>query len=71
VSRARLAVVEQALFDSGVFQTAAQIQTPAKNEVLSFIRFFNAKVERPADTHKQIVAVYGDIINREMGTSGP
>jgi len=38
---------------------AAPIQSPTKNEVRSGIRFPNAKVERPAEIHKQIVAVYG------------
>jgi hypothetical protein len=30
------------------------------------IRFLNAKGERPAEIHKQIVAVYGNIINRHL-----
>ena len=36
---------------------AAPIQSPAKCEVLSVTRFLNAKGERPAEIHKQIVAV--------------
>jgi hypothetical protein len=42
-----------------VFEMAAPIQRNAKCEVLSVIRFLNAKGERPAEIHKQIVAVYG------------
>ena len=36
---------------------AAPIQSPAKCEVRSVRRFLNAKGERPAEIHKQIVAV--------------
>jgi hypothetical protein len=54
VSRACLTVVEPALFEM-----AAPIQSPAKCEVCSIIRFLNAKEECPAEIHKQIVAVYG------------
>jgi len=36
---------------------AAPIQSPAKCEVRSIIRFLNAKDERPAEIHKQIVTV--------------
>jgi hypothetical protein len=42
---------------------AAPIQSPANCEVRSVIRFLNAKVERPAEIHKQIVADYGDVMN--------
>jgi hypothetical protein len=34
--------------------------------VCSVIRFLNAKGERPAEIHKQIVAVYGNVINRHL-----
>jgi len=44
---------------------AAPIQSPAKCEVRSVLRFLNAKVERPAEIHKQIVAVYGNVMNRQ------
>ena len=44
---------------------AAPIQSPAKCEVRSVIRFLNAKCERPAEIHKQIVAVYGNVMNRQ------
>jgi hypothetical protein len=37
-------VVEPALFERDVFEMAAPIQSPAKCEVCSVIRFFNAKV---------------------------
>jgi hypothetical protein len=46
-----------------VFEMAAPIQSPAKCEVRSVIRFLSAKGERPAEIHKQIVAVYGNDMN--------
>ena len=42
---------------------AAPIQSPAKCGVHSVIRFLNAKGERPAEIRKQIVAVYGNVMN--------
>jgi hypothetical protein len=48
-----------------VFEMAAPIQNTAKCEMLSVIRFLNAKGERPAEIHKQIVAVYGKVMNRQ------
>jgi len=68
VSRARLTMVEPALFELDVFEMAAPIQSPAKCEVRSVIRFLNAKGERPAEIHKQIVAVYGNVMNRQNVT---
>ena len=47
-----------------MFELAAPIQSPAKCEMRSVIRFLNAKVERPAGIHKHIVAVYGNVMNR-------
>jgi hypothetical protein len=47
---------------------AAPIQTPAKFEVHSVIPFLNAKGERAAEIHKQIVAVYGNVMNRQNVT---
>jgi hypothetical protein len=47
---------------------AAPIQSPAKCEVPSVIKFLNAKGECPAEIHKQIVAVYGKVINRQNVT---
>ena len=41
---------------------AAPIQSPAKYEVRSVVRFLNAKGERPAEIHKQILAAYGNIM---------
>jgi len=41
----------------------APIQSPAKYEVRSVIRFLNAKGERREEIHKQIVAVYGNVMN--------
>jgi len=63
VIRARLAVLEPALFETDVFEMVAPIQTPAKCEVRSVIRFLNAKCECPAEIHKQIVAVCGNVMN--------
>jgi len=60
VSRARLAVEEPTLFEWDMFEMAAPIQSPAKCEVRSVIRFLDAKGERPAEIHKHIVAVYGN-----------
>ena len=44
---------------------AALVQSPAKCEVRSVIPFFNAKGERPEEIHKQLVAVYGNVMNRQ------
>ena len=46
-----------------MFEMAAPIQSPAKCQVRSVIRFLNAKCETPAEIHKQIVAVYGKVMN--------
>jgi len=62
VSHAHLTVVEPALFDWDVFEMAAPIQSPAKCEVRFIKRFLNTKGERPAEIHKQIVAVYGNSV---------
>jgi len=51
-----------------VFEMAAPIQSPAKCEVHSVIRFLNAKGEGPAEIHKQIFAVYGNVMNRQNVT---
>jgi hypothetical protein len=48
VSPARLTVVEPALFERDVFEMAAPIQSPAKCEARSVIRFLHAKGERLA-----------------------
>jgi transposase len=48
-----------------MFEMAAPIQSPAKCEVHSIVRLLNAKGERPVEIHKQIVAVYGDIMNQQ------
>ena len=47
---------------------AAPIQSPAKCEVRSVKRFLNSNGERPAKIHKQIVAVYGNVMNRQNVT---
>ena len=57
-------LVETALFKWDVFEMSAPIQNPAKCEVRSVIRFLSAKGERPAEIHKQIVTVYGNVMNR-------
>jgi hypothetical protein len=51
-----------------VFEIAASIRSPAKREVRSVIRFLNAKGERPAEIPKQIVAVCGNVMNRQNVT---
>jgi hypothetical protein len=51
-----------------VFEMAALIQSPTKCEVHSVIQFLNAKDECPVEIHKQIVAVYGNIMNRQHVT---
>ena len=48
-----------------MFEMAAPIQSPAKCEVRSVIRFLNVKGERPAEIHKHIVAVYGNVMYRQ------
>jgi hypothetical protein len=48
-----------------VFEMAAPIESPAKCEVRSVIRFLKTNGERPAEIHKQIVAVYGKVMNRQ------
>jgi hypothetical protein len=42
---------------------AVLMQSPAKWEVRYVIHFLNAKDERPSEIHKQIVAVYGNVMN--------
>ena len=49
-------------------EMAAPIQSPAKCEVRSVIRFLNAKGERPAEIHKQIIVVCGNVMNRQNVT---
>jgi len=51
-----------------MFEMTAPIQSPAKCKVRSVIGFPNAKVERPAKIHKQIVVVYGNFMNRQNVT---
>ena len=51
-----------------MFEMAAPIQSPAKCEVRSVIRFLKAKGERPAEIHKQIVTLYGNVLNRQNVT---
>jgi hypothetical protein len=52
-----------------VFEKAGPIQSPAKCEVRSIIRFLKAKGERPGEIRKQIVAVYGNVMNRRNVTT--
>jgi len=52
-----------------VFEMTVPIQSPAKCEVRSVIRFLNAKGERPAEIRKQIVADYGNVMNRQNVTT--
>ena len=51
-----------------MFEKAAPIQSPAKCEVRSVIRFLNEKRERPGKIHKQIVTVYVNVMNRQNVT---
>ena len=51
-----------------MFEMAAPIQSPAKFEVCSVIRFLNAKGERLAGIHKQIVVVCGNVMYRQNMT---
>jgi len=44
---------------------AAPIQSTAKCEVISVIKFLNANGEGRAEIHKQIVAVCGNVMNRQ------
>jgi hypothetical protein len=44
---------------------AALIRSSAKCKVLSVIRFLKAKGERPAEIHKQIIAVCGNVLNQQ------
>jgi hypothetical protein len=44
---------------------AEPIQSPAKSVMRAVIRFLNVKGECPAEIHKQIVAVYGYIMNQQ------
>jgi hypothetical protein len=67
VSPAHLTVVEPVLVEWDVFELAAPIQSPTKCEV-HVIWFLNAKGERPTEIHKQIVAVYGNTMNRQNMT---
>ena len=48
-----------------MFEMAAPIQSSAKCEECSFIRFLNTKCEHPLEIHKQIVAVYGNVMNQQ------
>jgi hypothetical protein len=48
-----------------VFEMAVPIQCPAKCEVRSFIQFLNANDKRPAEIHKQIIVVYGNVMNQQ------
>jgi hypothetical protein len=48
-----------------MFEMATPIQSPATCKVHSVIWFPNAKGKCPAEIHKQIVAVYGDVMNQQ------
>jgi hypothetical protein len=48
-----------------MYEMAALIQSLAKCEVHSVIRFLNAKGESQVEIHKQIVAVCGNIMKRQ------
>jgi len=61
-------MVEPVLFEWDVFWMAAPIQSPAKCEVRSVIRFLNAISERPAEIHELIFAIYVNVMNRQNVT---
>ena len=63
-----MTVAEPIFFEWDVFEMAAPIQSPAKYEVRSVIRFLNAKGESRVEIHKQIVALYGNIMNQQNVT---
>jgi hypothetical protein len=48
-----------------MFEMATPIQSPAKCKVHSVICCPNAKGKRPAEIHKKIVAVYGNVMNQQ------
>jgi hypothetical protein len=49
-------------------EMAALIQSPAKCKVRFIIQFLNAKGERPTEINRQIVAVHGNVMNRQNVT---
>jgi hypothetical protein len=51
-----------------VFEMAAPIQSPTKCDVPSVIRFLKAKRELPVEIHKEIVAVYGNVMVQQNVT---
>ena len=51
-----------------MLKMVAPIQNPAKCEVRSVIRFLHARGQRPADIHKEIVSLYGNIMSRQNVT---
>jgi hypothetical protein len=51
-----------------MFEMAAPTQSPAKCEVHSIIQFITTKGECPVKIHKQIVAIYGDVMNQQNVT---
>ena len=51
-----------------MFEIAASIQSPGKCQVRSVIRFRNVNGERPEEIHKQIVALYCKVMNRQNVT---
>jgi hypothetical protein len=69
MSRARLTVVEPALFEWDLFEMAALIQSPAKCEVRSVIWILYAKGERPAEIKKtNCCCLWGNVMNRQNVT---
>ena len=51
-----------------MFEMAAPIQSSAKCEVRSVVKFLNAKGERLAEIQEQIIAVNGNVMNRQNVT---
>jgi hypothetical protein len=51
-----------------MFEMAVSFQSSVKCEVHPVIWFLKAKSKRPAEIHKQIFTVYGDIMNQQNMT---
>jgi hypothetical protein len=63
-----LTVVAQALSET-CLKWQRRSKVPPNARCVPLIRFLNAKGERPAEIHKQIVAVCGNVMNRHFVSS--
>jgi hypothetical protein len=48
-----------------VFKMAVLIPNPAKGKVCSVIYFLRAKGETATEMHRQLISVYGEVMNRQ------